>query len=318
MLPAWLAEVRPPPPRRLFFDCGASLYTSGSGGASQAWFVDGYARRGLPFDRILAWEFEYRNDAQILRPLPAALRASTTIYRDPSTAERRCCSSRNASSERLSYFNFGVDGALGSGRNPLHLVRRLARPDDFVVSAHARTRLPAAACGVMAAHVRTRWSPLPHADAQHLFYTYSKTHMNSHAHALVHGATNMVSPPIITARAGVQARHRLAANRACARGAGPPRPAHGRPHRRVLLGARRRRLTDAKLWVGARPAPAGGARGGAAIARRLVCLLWPPAKDGHSRTLVGVRSDLEPYLSRAERRLRTVVPLLSVVTYGCM
>lgn len=42
--------------RNYLFDLGASLYTSGEGGASQQWFVDVYRERGIEFDRILAWE----------------------------------------------------------------------------------------------------------------------------------------------------------------------------------------------------------------------------------------------------------------------
>mmetsp|Transcript_8096 Transcript_8096/g.25701 ORF Transcript_8096/g.25701 Transcript_8096/m.25701 type:complete len:348 (+) Transcript_8096:89-1132(+) len=128
LLPAWSAEVLPAPRRRFFFDCGASLYRSGSGGASQQWFVDGYARRGLAFDRTLAWEFENHTDAAIRRPLPPALRAATTIYRHPADAPPG-----RLVSDRLSYFNFGIDGVRGSARNPLEHLRALAAPDDFVV-----------------------------------------------------------------------------------------------------------------------------------------------------------------------------------------
>lgn len=41
--------------RNLFFDLGASLYSSGAGGASQQWFFETYKSRGITFDRILAW-----------------------------------------------------------------------------------------------------------------------------------------------------------------------------------------------------------------------------------------------------------------------
>eukprot|EP00966_Prymnesium_polylepis_P241872 5593337-Prymnesium_polylepis.1 len=38
-------------PRSFLFDLGASLYSQGLGGASQKWFVEGYQRRGITFDR---------------------------------------------------------------------------------------------------------------------------------------------------------------------------------------------------------------------------------------------------------------------------
>ena len=56
----------------------ASLWASGSGGASQSWFVHGYAKHGLEFDRILAWEYEQHTEIEIRRSLPAALRNAIT------------------------------------------------------------------------------------------------------------------------------------------------------------------------------------------------------------------------------------------------
>lgn len=127
MLPALLTDLPRRPPRVFFFDCGASLYSSGSGGASQSWFVQGYATSGLPFDRVLAWEFTNHTDAEILAPLPSNLRGGTAIYRNPEDARPGCCTR-----DRLSYHNFGIDAIAGSLRNPLTHLRALATPDDFV------------------------------------------------------------------------------------------------------------------------------------------------------------------------------------------
>lgn len=128
LLPAWRYELLPAPPRTFFFDCGASLYNKGSGGASQRWFVDSYAKRGLAFERILAWEFTNHTDKEIRQHLPPDLLSHTSIYRDPAEAAAGCCTA-----DRLSYFNFGIDGQPGSVRNPLVHLRALARPEDFVV-----------------------------------------------------------------------------------------------------------------------------------------------------------------------------------------
>lgn len=129
---AWRVAVQAPAaqPKSFFFDCGASLYNAGSGGASQSWFVNGYAKRGLAFDRVLAWEYENHTDVAIRQQLPPALRARMRIYRDPHADSVRagCCAA-----DGLSYFNFGIDGAIGSHRNPLTHLRAIATPADFVV-----------------------------------------------------------------------------------------------------------------------------------------------------------------------------------------
>lgn len=70
LLPFWDNETLPVPGRRsLFFDMGASLYNDGLGGASQKWFIDEYARRGIHFDRIFAWELKQHTDSEILSRL---------------------------------------------------------------------------------------------------------------------------------------------------------------------------------------------------------------------------------------------------------
>jgi len=125
LIPALALEVLPLPRRTFLFDCGASLHKSGSGGASQEWFVRTYRQSGLAFTHILAWEFTHHSDEEILRPLPAALRQGTSIYRDPNTTV--------SGHDKLSYFNFGIDSTPTSLRNPLLHLRSLAKPEDFVV-----------------------------------------------------------------------------------------------------------------------------------------------------------------------------------------
>ena len=115
--------------RSLFFDVGASLYTSGDGGASQAWFDTLYARHNLTFDRIFAWEATPHTDAAIFSALPTALRSRAAVYRTAPPA----ASWPPPSTERLSYFNFGVSARRGAADNPWVLLRAEARPADFVV-----------------------------------------------------------------------------------------------------------------------------------------------------------------------------------------
>lgn len=129
MLPLVQSELWPRGPRRraLFFDLGASLYTSGAGGASQSWFDRMYARHGLNFSRIYAWEARPYSDAQILAALPPPLREATSIYRSPPAAWGL------AGRERLSYFNFGVSPRPDSSADPWRVLREEARASDFVV-----------------------------------------------------------------------------------------------------------------------------------------------------------------------------------------
>lgn len=112
MLTMWHAEAAPalaPPARAYLFDLGASLYTSGLGGASQKWFVQAYEARGIVFDRIFAWEPYPFDDRTIYRAAPDHV------------------------VDRLSYYNVGVDARPGSKHNPLRTLRAIATPADLVV-----------------------------------------------------------------------------------------------------------------------------------------------------------------------------------------
>ena len=111
LLPPWRDEVVSRRPSRAFlFDLGASTYTAGAGGASMSWFIQNYARRGIVFDRVLAWEATLHEPNKIFGPpLPPAV-----LY-------------------RLSYFNLPLSVIKGDRHNPLSAVAELVRPDDFAV-----------------------------------------------------------------------------------------------------------------------------------------------------------------------------------------
>ena len=98
--------------RNLLFDLGASLYFSRRqrrlGGSSLSWLIEEYSRRGLVFDRVLAWEAA-QHDPQDVFAMPAHLL------------------------DRVSYMNIPVDARPGYLHNPLRMLRSIARPHDFVV-----------------------------------------------------------------------------------------------------------------------------------------------------------------------------------------
>lgn len=94
--------------RRLFFDLGAGLYRNGNGDSLE-WLSKTYARQGLPFDRIFAWEAQLQSGVDVMRGVPAAI------------------------VDALSYFNVPVDPRPGAAQNPLRVLRAVARQGDFVV-----------------------------------------------------------------------------------------------------------------------------------------------------------------------------------------
>ena len=112
LLPTWRDEL-PSHPRSassLFFDLGASTYTAGAGGASTSWFVEQYARRGLTFDRIFAWEAKVTPPTHIFgAPMPLSV------------------------VDALSYYNVPLETRKGARHNPLRTLSAVARPSDFVV-----------------------------------------------------------------------------------------------------------------------------------------------------------------------------------------
>lgn len=110
LISAWHAEVWPHgKTSALFFDLGASLYHRGSGGASTKWFVDEYRARGIPFDRIYAWEATPHTGADIYGAMPEAI------------------------VDRVAYYNVPVDATFGAKHNPWRTLRAVATPSDFVL-----------------------------------------------------------------------------------------------------------------------------------------------------------------------------------------
>ena len=105
---AW--EATPyPPPRSFFLDMGASLFNSGTGGASQEWFLKIYRERGVVFDRILAWEAHNMTAQRILDSFPLWVM------------------------DRLTYYNMPVETKVNGRYNPWRALRGLATPADLVI-----------------------------------------------------------------------------------------------------------------------------------------------------------------------------------------
>eukprot|EP00877_Chromochloris_zofingiensis_P006437 jgi/Chrzof1/2046/UNPLg00703.t1 len=94
---------------KFYFDLGASTYKSGAGGTSQQWFIQEYSKRGIDFDRILLWEADRKDPALVFAEVPKQIMAAYQFFNVPVTADAN-------------------DEA-----NPLSIMRRIARPSDFVV-----------------------------------------------------------------------------------------------------------------------------------------------------------------------------------------
>lgn len=92
-----------------YFDLGASLYHSGSGGSSQDWFVEAYERRGVRWDGIFAWEMKPHAPVDVWASIPAHLKPIYHWYNIPTSPDPT-----------------HPDNALN------HIVH-VARPEDFVV-----------------------------------------------------------------------------------------------------------------------------------------------------------------------------------------
>eukprot|EP00659_Diplonema_papillatum_P020863 gene20863-32177_t len=91
-----------------FFDVGASSYDSGTGGASQKWFVERFAHLGWRFDRILAWE-------AVQNPAPHTYWSKVPKHIKPS----------------LTYYNIPVSSDRDSPDNPWYYVQKLCTPSDY-------------------------------------------------------------------------------------------------------------------------------------------------------------------------------------------
>ena len=95
--------------RAFYFDLGASLFNSGAGGASQAWFDEVYSARGVQWAGIFAWEAQPHDPAKVWCEVPPHLRP---IYH---------------------WVNIPVRPEQGHPDNALEFIRQLALPEDFVV-----------------------------------------------------------------------------------------------------------------------------------------------------------------------------------------
>lgn len=94
--------------RNYFFDLGASKYNDGAGGASQAWIINAYRKRGVEFDRIFLWEAQVHSPLEIYKDVPKELFA------------------------KYQYFNIPASSSSSDPANPLNILLQLASPSDFV------------------------------------------------------------------------------------------------------------------------------------------------------------------------------------------
>mmetsp|Transcript_28129 Transcript_28129/g.92209 ORF Transcript_28129/g.92209 Transcript_28129/m.92209 type:complete len:487 (+) Transcript_28129:32-1492(+) len=111
-----LAPVRAGSRRFLFFDIGASLYSSaragGDGGSSLRWFRNRYQNltgSPHPFDHIYAWEGQEYNATVLWDSFPAQVVPF------------------------VSYYNVRADARPNAKHNPLRVLTQVARLDDHVV-----------------------------------------------------------------------------------------------------------------------------------------------------------------------------------------
>ena len=92
-----------------YFDLGASLYDSGAGGASQAWFVEMYERRGIIWDGIFSWEMQNWPPSEVWAKIPKHLKP---VYH---------------------WYNIPVNPEEDHPDNPLNYIKRTAKVEDFVL-----------------------------------------------------------------------------------------------------------------------------------------------------------------------------------------
>ena len=86
------------------------MYDIGLGGNSQKWMVDHYELLGFRFRRIVGWEAEPLDPAEMWSRVPTV-----------------------AKKARITYFNIPATANRYDGDNPLTHLRALATPQDYVV-----------------------------------------------------------------------------------------------------------------------------------------------------------------------------------------
>eukprot|EP01065_Artemidia_motanka_P015707 TRINITY_DN19431_c0_g2_i1.p1 TRINITY_DN19431_c0_g2~~TRINITY_DN19431_c0_g2_i1.p1 ORF type:complete len:398 (+),score=149.69 TRINITY_DN19431_c0_g2_i1:75-1196(+) len=116
----WAKHVLAPGSRAFLFDVGAkdwgakSLMQQPMGGgeparlSSMEWLWEEYARRGIRFERILAWDFDV-DPKRMWEAFPDEVRPY------------------------VSYHTYAVSAEPDSKLNPFYFVRKLCRPEDYVV-----------------------------------------------------------------------------------------------------------------------------------------------------------------------------------------
>ncbi|XP_055350092.1 uncharacterized protein LOC129596770 [Paramacrobiotus metropolitanus] len=95
--------------RALYFDLGASTFDNGAGGNSQQWIIEHYAKRGILFDSIFAWEALAMNALDVFKVIPQQ------YY------------------HKYHWYNFPITAKVEDGRNPWTVLSNTAESEDFVV-----------------------------------------------------------------------------------------------------------------------------------------------------------------------------------------
>eukprot|EP01097_Dermamoeba_algensis_P005814 TRINITY_DN3671_c0_g3_i1.p1 TRINITY_DN3671_c0_g3~~TRINITY_DN3671_c0_g3_i1.p1 ORF type:complete len:260 (-),score=59.51 TRINITY_DN3671_c0_g3_i1:108-887(-) len=102
-------EKKPLHSQNFYFDLGASTFNDGIGGPSQQWFYVNYKRKNIEFDRILLWEGTVT--------APSALFNQVPVDWIPG----------------YQYYNILASVNATDPRNPLMIMKKLAKPSDFVM-----------------------------------------------------------------------------------------------------------------------------------------------------------------------------------------
>jgi hypothetical protein len=93
-------------PKSFYFD---STYSAGGVGTSQSWFVDTFAARGIHWDGIYGWEARAYPPSNVWSQIPPKLKP---IYH---------------------WYNVPVNPEPNHPDNALEYIKRVARPEDFVL-----------------------------------------------------------------------------------------------------------------------------------------------------------------------------------------
>ena len=121
LVSAALQAGKPLPPRALLFDLGSTRWEPASVGLSgAAWILDEYAKMGITFDAVFAWEATPVSSREYFGAMPLELASRWHFYNFPVIGPRH---EGPAASK---------PGAPGPD-DPLALLRSVARPGDFVV-----------------------------------------------------------------------------------------------------------------------------------------------------------------------------------------